>query len=71
MREEKEYWETVKKLDIFTLNYISEKITELQVKNFEEYENKIEFARGRDDAYRTCARIFSDIFNHKELVSTE
>jgi len=63
-----EYYETIKKLDQFTLDYISKKIVELEMKNFREYENKIEFARGRDDAYRTCARIFSDIYNHRKMI---
>ena len=68
---ESEYWETIKKLDIFTAKYIGNKITELEVKNFEEYQNNFEWARVKDYTYRECARIISDIIDHKKLVSTE
>lgn len=56
--------EELKKLDKFTLEYVGQKISELEVKNFNEYQNKIEYAIGRDDAYRNCARIISSLIEY-------
>lgn len=60
--------EELKKLDKFTLEYIGQRISDLEVKNFNEYQNKIEYARGRDDAYRNCARIISSLVEDTKIL---
>jgi hypothetical protein len=49
-------------LDKKTLDFIYDMIADLQIKNDNQLrENKTDYARGQDDAYKTCMKIISAV----------
>ena len=51
------------KLDRKTVEYLNEKITELHMHDYELFGVKNQYGKGVDMAYRSVARIFSDILS--------
>jgi hypothetical protein len=56
-----------KKFDKFTLDYIFKEISRMEMKNYERWENKDDFAKGKNYAYRECIRLLTSILNNKNL----
>lgn len=51
--------------DKYTVEYIHDEITQLEINNWDLYHNETDYAKGKNMAYRECARILTTILNNK------
>jgi hypothetical protein len=50
-----------------TVEYIHKEITRLEINNLNLYHGETDFTKGKNMAYRECARILTTILNNKLL----
>ena len=53
--------------DRVTVEYIHNEITQLEINNWNIYHTETDYARGKNMAYRECARILTTILNNKRF----
>jgi hypothetical protein len=50
-----------------TVEYVHNEITRLEINNWDIYHNETEYAKGKNMAYRECARILTTKLNNRQF----